>query len=420
MNIRSSILTGLGPILIAAVSLPAAVTYDMTVAKDGSGTHKTVQSAFTAAPKNSTSRTVIYIKNGTYKENLTLESSQKNVTIIGQNRDNVKLTFNNYSSKTNPATGQTYGTSGSASTFIKAEGFCAVNITFENSYGTGSQALAINISGDKTIFYNCRFLGRQDTWYADRCRQFIRNCYIEGSTDFMFGPSTTWFDSCQIYTYGGSALTAASTEQYVSFGYVFRDCSIGGASGVSTTLGRPWRPYSSVSYLNCSMTSCIKAAGWDNWGKTENEATARYSEYKNTGSGASISGRVKWAKQLSDAQAANYTYKNVLKTTYANPPKTDNWDPLTTLELYLPKTTRIQQRYQVSSQPPDVSVLVTTGFRNLSISGMKTGTPVTVSVYTINGKIVHRQETIGKSSMILPMQGSAKGVYIVSNGIRGK
>lgn len=335
-RITLSLLSGL--LLISlTVKLYSQITYDMTVAKDGSGDYTTVQAAFNAVPKNSSQRTVIYIKNGTYKEKLVLESDRKNVTIIGQSRDNVKLTYDDYSGKV--VNGETLGTSTSRSTYIKAEGFCALNITFENSSGPVGQALAIYIGGDKAVFYNCRFLGRQDTWYAGNSRQFVRKCYIEGTTDFMFGPSTTWFDSCEIYSYGGTAITAASTEQHITYGYVFRYCNISGASGVSTTLGRPWRPYAAVAFLNCSMTSCIKAAGWNNWGKTENESTARYSEYKNTGAGANTSGRVKWARQLTDAEAANYTISNVLKTTYANPPVVDNWDPLATLNLYLSGST---------------------------------------------------------------------------------
>ena len=218
-RITLSLLSGL--LLISlTVKLYSQITYDMTVAKDGSGDYTTVQAAFNAVPKNSSQRTVIYIKNGTYKEKLVLESDRKNVTIIGQSRDNVKLTYDDYSGKV--VNGETLGTSTSRSTYIKAEGFCALNITFENSSGPVGQALAIYIGGDKAVFYNCRFLGRQDTWYAGNSRQFVRKCYIEGTTDFMFGPSTTWFDSCEIYSYGGTAITAASTEQHITYGYVFR------------------------------------------------------------------------------------------------------------------------------------------------------------------------------------------------------
>jgi pectinesterase len=410
MNFRKIITSIAFIVLLVSISPSAQITYDMTVAKDGSGTHTTVQAAFNAVPQNSAKRTVIYIKNGTYKENLTLATARKNVTVIGQSRDGVKLTYDNYSSKINPATGAEYGTSGSSSTFIDAEGFCSLNVTFENSAGPVGQAVAIRISGDKAVFYNCNFLGRQDTWYGIRCRILVRKCYLEGTTDFMFGASTTWFDSCQIYSYGGTALTAASTEQYVTYGYVFRYCSISGASGVSTVLGRPWRPYSAVSFQYCSMSSCIKAAGWDNWGDVANEATARYSEYKNTGAGATTTARVTWAKQLTDAQAANYTIANVFRTTYADPPVADNWDPLATLNLYEVNSTGTRNLVQKPALPLDFSISRKAGCTVMHLTGIADGAAVSVSIHTLDGRIVYRTKVTGEP-VILP--GLSKGVYFV-------
>jgi len=309
----------------------AMATYNMVVAKDGSGNYTTVQAAFNAVPDNSSNRTVIYIKNGVYKELLTLASSKKNVTIIGESVAGVKLTYDNYATKINPATGLGYGTSGSASTFMFAEGFYAVNITFENSSGPVGPALAINIGGDKAVFNNCRFLGRQDAFYGARCRQYLKDCYLEGSTDFIFGPSTAVFESCKLYSYGGSALTAASTEPYVQYGYVFLKCNITGASGVQTALGRPWGNYAAVAFLYTAMTSVIKPAGWDNWGDPNKELTARYGEYRNNGDGSIMTSRPAWIKRITSTEALNYTITNVLKTTYTNPVTTDNWDPTTVI-----------------------------------------------------------------------------------------
>jgi len=398
--------------LLLAGSLQA-ITYDMTVAKDGSGNYTTVQNAFNAVPQNSTKPTVIYIKNGTYKEKLTLAKTAANVTIIGQKRDSVFLTYDDYYGKI--VSGDTITTSTSASVYINGNGFCALNISFQNSSGPVGQALAISISGDKSIFYNCRFLGRQDTYYADRCRQFVRDCYIEGSTDFIFGPSTAYFDSCSLYSYGGSALTAASTEQYVTYGYVFRYCSVKGAAGVSTALGRPWRPYAAVSFLNCTLSTCINPAGWDNWGDPNNEKTARYSEYKNIGAGASASQRVTWAVQLTDAQAANYTILNVLKTTYANPPVVDNWNPLTTLALYTGSTA-------IKNLLIDKGTLsATNDFKVVSLSrekcvvrfsGFQKGSAVHIKLYSLQGKIVssYRSTTQKEFTFNTP---HVQGLYIL-------
>lgn len=308
--------------------------YDYVVAQDGSGDYKTVQEAFDAVPKLKTQRTIIFIKNGTYKQVLTLEKDKNNVTLIGESQEKVILTYDNYSSKINPLTNQGYGTSGSSSCFIKGTAFYAKNITFENSSGPVGQALAIHIEGDKAVFSNCKFLGFQDTVYGGDSRQYFKDCYIEGSTDFIFGSSTAFFDNCHLHTKGGSAITAASTKEYINFGYVFNKCKITGTGKGITTLGRPWRPYAAVAFINSEMDHSIKPVGWDNWGKIENESTARYSEYNSTGIGAYPSERVNWIKQLTAAEAKLYTVVNVFKTTYANPSIIDNWDPNQIINLY--------------------------------------------------------------------------------------
>jgi pectate lyase len=323
-DVPSVVMASAGNIIKSA---EAEILYDIIVAKDGTGNYTTVQSAINSVTANKTTRTVIYIKNGTYKEVITVESNKTNITLIGQSVDGVKLTYNNAASAINPVTGKAYGT-GSASFLLQGSGFYAQNITFENSYGTGSQALAINISGDKAVFNNCKFLGRQDTWYASNCRVYLKNCYIEGTTDFIFGSATAFFDGCTIYSYGGSAITAANTASYVTYGLVFKNCTITGASGVSTLLGRTWRAYAATAFINCSISSIIAPSGWSDWGNAANQSTARYCEYGNTGPGASTDNRVSWCKILTSSEAEAFTYLNVLKTTYSSSPITDNWDPM--------------------------------------------------------------------------------------------
>lgn len=308
--------------------------YDIVVAKDGTGNYKTVQEAFDAIPKLKSERTVVFVKNGVYKQVITLEQDKNNVTLIGESVEKVILTFDNYSSKINPATNQGYGTSGSSSCFIRGTVFYGKNITFENSSGPVGQALAIYIQGDKAVFTNCKFLGFQDTLYGGDGRQYFKDCYIEGSTDFIFGSSTAFFDICHLHTKGGSAITAASTKNFVNFGYVFNNCKITGIGEHITTLGRPWRPDAAVAFINTEMSNAIKPVGWDNWGKIENQTTARYKEYNSTGIGAYPKQRVNWMTQLSAEEAKFYLAENVLKTTYTNPPVVDNWDPNQVIDLH--------------------------------------------------------------------------------------
>ncbi len=310
-----------------------AITYDITVDIDGSGDYTSVQDAIDAAPSNSSDRTVIYIMNGSYYEVLTIDSDKTNLTFIGESADDVILYYDNAANKTDPETGSTFGTSNSASIFINGDGFYAKDITFENSAGTSyGQAVAVRCTADQAIFQNCNFLGNQDTYYAHSGRAYHVDCYFEGTTDFIFGGAIGYFEDCSIYSKGGTSLTAASTEDYVEFGYVFNNCTVTGASSDITDLGRPWRPYASVTFMNSSLSSAIKDEGWNNWDDEDNEETARFAEYNNTGDGSDFSGRPDWITYLSDSEAEEYTMLNVLKATNADPQVTDNWDPTDIME----------------------------------------------------------------------------------------
>ncbi|MDP4209802.1 MAG: pectinesterase family protein [Bacteroidota bacterium] len=300
--------------------------YDFIVALDGSGDFKTVQEAINAVPDYRKVRTVIFIKKGTYKEKIILAESKTMVTFIGENKDSTILTFDDYAQKKNRF-GEDKGTSGSAGFYVYGPGFRAENITFENSAGPVGQAVAVLVKGDRAAFFNCRFLGFQDTLYTfgdqtRASRQYYKNCYIEGTVDFIFGWATAWFEGCTLHSkHENGYVTAASTPESSKYGYVFYNCRLtGNVPEASIYLGRPWRPFAKVAYLNCEMGKHIKPEGWNNWGNTANEHTAQYAEYKSFGSGANSAARVKWSRQLSDQEAATYTIANVLGGA-------DNWNP---------------------------------------------------------------------------------------------
>jgi len=196
------------------------------------------------------------------------------------------------------------------------------NLTVENSAAQMGQAVALHVEGDRAVFVNCRFLGNQDTIYTGRenTRQYFLNCYIEGTTDFIFGPSTVWFEGCSIFCKRNSYITAASTPQNIKYGYILNNCKIMLADSVTEEyLGRPWRSYAMTLYMNCQLPKGIRPVGWDNWRNAENEKTARYMEFNNIGEGADTSGRT-WSKVLTKKEAAEYTVENVLKGF-------DNWNP---------------------------------------------------------------------------------------------
>ena len=198
-----------------------AFAYDATVAKDGSGNFTTVQAAVDAAPTGRTTPYTIFIKNGTYKEYITVASNKPFLQFIGESVANVILTYDAFSGKAIPGGGgTTYGTSTSASVTINATDFTAVNITFENTTGEAPQALAINANNDRCAFKNCRFLGGQDTLLANNSgkKQYYKQCYIDGTVDFIFGNAAAVFEDCTIYpktrSSAGSSyyITAANTQ----------------------------------------------------------------------------------------------------------------------------------------------------------------------------------------------------------------
>jgi pectinesterase len=308
-------------ILILLFGWFSADAYDFVVAKNGKGDFKTVQEAIDAVPDFRKNHTTIFIKSGVYKEKLVLPASKTNVAFIGENVENVILTFDDFASKKNRF-GEEMGTTGSTSFYIFAEGFTAENITFENSAGPVGQAVAVRIDGDRVAFKNCRFLGFQDTLYphGENSRQYYKNCYIEGSVDFIFGWSTAVFDACTIFCKNHGYITAPSTNENTEFGFVFLNCKItGSAPENSFYLGRPWRPYGKSVFVECDIGKHVKPEGWHNWNKPDAEKTAFFAEYKNMGRGAQPGKRAVWSHQLSDEQVKKYTPENILGQWLANP-----------------------------------------------------------------------------------------------------
>jgi pectinesterase len=177
------------------------------------------------------------------------------------------------------------------------------------------QAVAVRIDGDMAAFKNCRFMGYQDTLYphGEKSRQYYRNCYIEGSVDFIFGWSNAVFENCTIFCKSKGYICAPSTLKENAFGFTFLNCVLIGTAPVNSVyLGRPWRPYGRSVFINCTMDSLIRLEGWHNWNKIENESTAYFAEHNNSGPGANNTDRVKWSRKLSASEAADYTLQNIL------------------------------------------------------------------------------------------------------------
>lgn len=301
-------------LLCLVLSNAQAQQHDFVVAQDGSGDFKTVQDAINAVPDFRKNTTTIFIKNGVYKEKLVLPASKTAVKFVGEDVKKTILTYDDFASKKNRF-GEEMGTTGSTSFYIFGEEFSAENLTFENSAGPVGQAVAVRIDGDKVMFTNCRFLGNQDTLYPhdEKSRQYYKNCYIEGTTDFIFGWSTAVFEDSEIYCKkGGNYITAASTLEETPYGFVFLNCRItGDAPANSYYLGRPWRPYAKTVFINSYLGNMIRPEGWHNWNKPDAEKTAYYAEHNSKGPGANAKARVPWSHQLTEEQLKAYTLDSI-------------------------------------------------------------------------------------------------------------
>ncbi len=289
--------------------------YDITVAQDGSGDFTTVQEAINSVRGVMDERKIIFIKNGVYREKIVVPTHCMNITLLGEDREQTVITWADHANMPIPGTETKMGTFRTYTLLVQGHGFRAENLTVENNAPMLGQAVAVHVEGDEAAFVNCRLLGNQDTLYAgsQTSRQYYKNCYIEGTTDFIFGSSTVYFDGCEIRSKKHSYITAPSTPQNQPYGFVFYNCRLTADEGITKVyLGRPWRPYGMSVFVSCELGSHILPAGWDNWRDPANEKTARFIEIDNRGAGANTSERVSWAQILPKEEAANYSPEKVL------------------------------------------------------------------------------------------------------------
>lgn len=301
-------------------TLSAAKSYDnpdtIVVARDGTGEFRTVGEAVEVCRAFMEYHKVIFVKKGTYKEKLVLPSWLTHIEILGEDAAQTVITYDDHANIYFPETGKGMGTFRTYTVKVQGNYITFRNITIENNAAKLGQAIALHTEGDHLQFIGCRLLGNQDTVYTGvgGTRILFKDCYIEGTTDFIFGPSTAWFERCHIHSKANSYVTAASTPQDVAYGYVFNHCRLTAAEGIDKVyLGRPWRPYAHTLFMNCELGRHIVPAGWHNWGKTSNEQTTRYEEYNNTGEGAATKERAPWSRQITKKQAALVTIDNVFR-----------------------------------------------------------------------------------------------------------
>lgn len=307
-------------LILSFLSLRAANKYDnpdtLFVARDGTAEFRNIDDAIEVCRAFMEYHKVIYVKKGVYKEKLIIPSWLTNIEICGEDRDNTIITYDDHANIRLPNNAKPMGTFRTYT--LKAEGsdITLKNITIENNAAKLGQAVALHTEGDRLTFINCRFLGNQDTIYTGvgGTRLYFKDCYIEGTTDFIFGPSTAWFEGCTIHSKANSYITAASTPANQTYGYIFNHCTLTASpEATAVYLGRPWRPYAHTLFMNCNFGNHIRPEGWHNWNNPANEQTARYQEYNNSGKGANSNRRVSWSHQLKAKDMKELTPEKVFK-----------------------------------------------------------------------------------------------------------
>ncbi len=323
------------PTAPAAVVTAPPEDKTLYVAASGTGDYYSVQRAIDVAPPEGA---VISIAPGTYRE--VLKITKPNIHLRSPYSDPTKTVI-----VFDKSAGTAGGTQRSATVEIRGDDFTGENLTFANDFNAthpqlpqGSQALAVAAYGDRAVFRNMRFLGNQDTVYtaAKSCtngqqscipaRQYFKDCYIEGNVDFIFGDGKSLFEDCEIHsTPHELGYITAQGKHYADedSAYVFNRCKLTAAPGVDHVwLGRPWRPFATVIFLNTTMGAHIEPAGWREWhpGETKYMETVFYAEYNSSGPGAHPNERDPHTKKLTTEEAGQYEARRFLAGS-------DGWDP---------------------------------------------------------------------------------------------
>ncbi|WP_029273492.1 pectate lyase [Flavobacterium sp. KJJ] len=290
----------------------------ITVAQDGSGDFTKIQDAVYASPAFPYEKVTILVKNGIYNEKIRVPEWNTNVALVGESRENTIITFDDNFKKINLGRNSTFYT---YTVLVEGDDFSAANLTIKNASGDNGQGIALSIVANRAKVSNCSILGNQDTLYLSgkEAKQYFKDCYIEGTTDFIFGSATSLFENCTINSIKNSYITAASTPEGTAFGFVFKNCKLtANPEATAVYLGRPWRIYAKTVFISCELGKQIRPEGWENWSKPEAEKTSFYAEYNCSGEGFQPAKRVAWSHQLQKTEAEKYTIENILKDEIPN------------------------------------------------------------------------------------------------------
>ncbi|CAH2059023.1 unnamed protein product [Thlaspi arvense] len=295
---------------LSTITCPSSASLVLVVDLNGGGNFSSVQSAVDAVPESSPSKTIIIINSGVYREKVRVSKKKINIVLQGNGYENTFIEWND--------TAQSSGkTSKSYSFGVFADNFIAHNISFKNTAPEpkpgviGAQAVAVRIDGDQCAFYGCGFYGAQDTLFDNAGRQFFKNCFIQGSVDFIYGRGRSLYQDCTIRSIANEVTAGISgyitaqgrASEADQSGFSFVNCTIDGTGKV--LLGRAWRAYAMFS--NTYMSGIIAPDGWSDWRNLTYDKTVTFGEHRCYGEGANYKARVSYGKQLTDAEASAFT-----------------------------------------------------------------------------------------------------------------
>jgi len=322
-----NLLTAVAALLLVSCGQQAPET-EYVVDCNGKGDFTTLQACLDALPSKSPVWRTIHVKPGTYREKVTVDVYKDKLRIVGDgDADEVRIVWDDHSGKV--VEGYKMTTYDCWTMSVQADEVWLENLTIANDAGRVGQAVALETRGDRIRIERCRLLGDQDTFFPKNyvARVYVKDSYIEGTTDFIFGPSITVFDNCEIHCKQNSYITAASTTERNRYGFVFRKCRVTAADGVTKLyLGRPWKSTARTVWMECELPAEIRPEGWHNWGSTDRERTSYYAEWRCTGAGADRSQRVAWSHELTDEEAAEYTLEKIYAVKTGSEQFHDAWD----------------------------------------------------------------------------------------------
>lgn len=315
-------------LLFAGRAFAAETVY--TVDCRGGGDFLTVQSCFDALPAKSAEWRTVRIMPGTYREKVTLDVYKDRVRIVGVGgADEVRIVWDDFSGRV--VDGYEMSTYDTWTLSLQADDVILEGLTVENDAGRVGQAVALETRGDRIHIDRCRLVGDQDTFFTKGyvSRIWVTDSWIEGTTDFIFGPSIVLFDRCRIHGKADSFLTAASTTERNLYGYVFRDCRVTADDSVERLyLGRPWKSTARTVWIRCELPAAICPEGWRDWHDSARKGDVYYAEYRCTGPGSDRRGRVAWSRELTDEEAARYTPEQIFARKTGSEQFRRDWNPL--------------------------------------------------------------------------------------------